>query len=194
MQNKQKPFFALKRKKFSFHFASFRFEAKMMTVFASFLFHFCIVSFLFCSRFLHFASMRSKQKNTFYALKRKNFASISLHFASKRKWRQILFLFRFVFSSFPFFSLYISTFCIDAKQAKKISLPFHFEAKMTAHPYSNPGLLFSQVHYDWATATIEPPVLLSHRSSLHAVLVLKADFSTDTNFSGLCKAGIMMSS
>jgi hypothetical protein len=52
-------FFASKRKKFRFWFASFRFEEKMMAVFASF---FRFVSFALRFRFPHFTLMRNKRK------------------------------------------------------------------------------------------------------------------------------------
>ncbi len=77
----------------------------------------------------------------------KNFASVSLHFASKQKLRQFRFFFVSFSLCFIFVSLQISTFRIDAKQAKNSLFfaskrkkfrfrfaSFLFEAKMTAHP------------------------------------------------------------
>jgi hypothetical protein len=62
LQMRKNTFFASKRKKFRFRFASFCFEAKMMAVFALFSFCFHFISFLFRLRFLCFASMRNKRK------------------------------------------------------------------------------------------------------------------------------------
>ncbi len=79
----------------------------------------------------------------------KKFASVSLHFASKRKLRQFRFFFVSFSLCFIFVSLQISTFRIDAKQVKKWLFfaskrkkfrfrfaSFCFEAKMTVHPSS----------------------------------------------------------
>ncbi len=75
---------------FCFLFTSFRFEAKMMAVFCFFSFCFRFFPFSFRFRFLRFASMRNKRKKHFFRIEAKNFASVSLHFASKRKWRRTL--------------------------------------------------------------------------------------------------------
>jgi hypothetical protein len=71
---------------FRFRFASFCFEAKMMAVFCFFF-----VLFLLCSIFvsLQISTFRINAKQAKKALfshqSEKNFASVSLHFASKRK-------------------------------------------------------------------------------------------------------------
>ncbi len=95
--------------------------------------------FVFFASF-HFHTLFSHQSE-------KNFGSVSLHFASKRKLRQFRFFFVSFSLCFIFVSLQISTFRIDAKQAKKSLFfaskrkkfrfrfaSFRFEAKMTAHP------------------------------------------------------------
>jgi hypothetical protein len=62
------------------------------------------------------------------------FASFSLHFASKRKLWQFFAFFRFFSLLSIFVSLQISTFRIDAKQAKK-ALFFRIEAKKISLPF-----------------------------------------------------------
>ncbi len=69
-------------------------------------------SLLFC----FFASFSFSY--TFSHRSEKNFASVSLHFASKRKLRQFRFFFVSFLLCFIFVSLQISTFRIDAKQVK----------------------------------------------------------------------------
>jgi hypothetical protein len=82
-KNKRKTLFSHRSEKI---LHPFRFEAKLMAVFASFSFCFRFVPILFRFRFLRFASMRNKRKKNFFSHRSEtNFASVSLHFASKRK-------------------------------------------------------------------------------------------------------------
>jgi hypothetical protein len=138
--------------------AYFRFVS-LPKIFVSLLFCFVFASFHFRfasdaktsekTLFLHRSEKNFASVSHHFASKRKLwqfFASASLHFASKRKLWQFSLLFRFVFASFHFVSLQISTFRIDSKQAKKHFFgieakkfrfrfaSLRFEAKMTAHP------------------------------------------------------------
>ncbi len=76
---------------FSFRFALFRFEAKMIAIF-SLLFRFVFASFhfRFVSDFYGSHRCEISEKSTFSHRSEKNFASVSLHFASKRKWQRTL--------------------------------------------------------------------------------------------------------
>ncbi len=65
----------------------FCFEAKMMAVFRFFFILFLLRSIFVSLQILRFASMRNKQNKH---RSEKKFASVSLHFASKRKWRRTL--------------------------------------------------------------------------------------------------------
>ncbi len=106
------------------------------------LYPFSLWSFRFF--FVFFASFNFH--TLFMHRSEKKFASVSLHFASNRKWRRFRFFFVSFSLCFIFVSLQISTFRIDAKQAKKTLFfalkqkkfrfrfaSFHFEAKMTVH-------------------------------------------------------------
>jgi hypothetical protein len=67
---------------------------------------FCFFLILFSLNFIFVSlQMRKQAKKYFFRIKAKNFISISLHFASKRKLRQFLLLICFVFVSFHFISL-----------------------------------------------------------------------------------------
>ncbi len=87
-------FISLRSEKDGSFLLSFRFTSLRRENDGSFLlFSFCFlsVSFSFRFRFLRFASMRNKRKKHFFSHRsEKNFASVSLHFASKRKWRRTL--------------------------------------------------------------------------------------------------------
>jgi hypothetical protein len=71
---------------FRFRFASFRFEAKIMAVFRFFFALFSLRS-IFVSFQISLFRIEAKQgkKAIFFASKQKNFSSVSLHFALKRK-------------------------------------------------------------------------------------------------------------
>jgi hypothetical protein len=84
---------------------------------------------VFASFHFRFASdaKTSKQALFSHIEAKKNFSSVSLHFASKRKRWQFLLLFVLFLLRFIFVLRQISTFCIKAKQVKKaktFSLPF----------------------------------------------------------------------
>ncbi len=83
-------FSASKKKKFCFLFASFCFEAKMTAVLLLFCFVFALFHFLFASDFYVLHPCETSENTLFSHQSKKNFASVSLHFASKWKWRRTL--------------------------------------------------------------------------------------------------------
>ncbi len=76
---------------FRFRFASFCFKAKMMAIFRFFFVLFSLRS-IFVSLQISMFCIDAKQAKKHFFLHRseKNFASVSLHFASKRKWRRTI--------------------------------------------------------------------------------------------------------
>ncbi len=93
-----------------FPFASFRFSFVM----------FCFISFSFRFR------CENKRKNTFFASKQKNFASVSLYFALKRN---MMAVFRFRFASFHFEAKIMAVFRFTSLRSENdgsFSLLFRF--------------------------------------------------------------------
>jgi hypothetical protein len=73
--------------------ASFRFKAKMMAVFCFFFVLFSLRSIFVSLQISTFRiDVKQVKKALFSHRSQKNFASVSLHFASKRKWRRTLIL------------------------------------------------------------------------------------------------------
>jgi hypothetical protein len=80
-------FFASKRIKFRFRFASFRFEVKILAVFRFFFVLFSLRSIFVSLQISKFRIDGNKRKKALFL----DFVSVSLHFASKRKWRRTLY-------------------------------------------------------------------------------------------------------
>ncbi len=92
---KQKTLFRIKEKNISlpFCFISFHFTSKRKWWKFSILFRFVVTlfHFRFASNIYLSHRCETSEKKLFFASKRKkNFASVSLHFASKRKWQRTL--------------------------------------------------------------------------------------------------------
>jgi hypothetical protein len=76
--------------------------------------------------------MQKQAKNTFFASKQKNSASVSLHFASKQKgWQFSLLSFLFL-PHFFIISLQISTSRINAKTSEKNTFSHQSEKKFAS--------------------------------------------------------------
>jgi hypothetical protein len=100
--------------------------------FASFSFCFCFISYSFCFR------CENKRKYTFFASKRKNYASVSLYFASKQKWWQFFLQFRVISVLSKNDSSFLLLFRFILLQSENYGsfcfrfASFRFEAKMMA--------------------------------------------------------------
>ncbi len=85
-ENKQKTLFSHRSKKFCFRFSSFCFEWKWWQFLLLFCFVFASFHFSFASDFYVSHRCETSEKHR----SEKNFVSVSLHFASIRKWRPTL--------------------------------------------------------------------------------------------------------
>jgi hypothetical protein len=86
MRKKQKTLFRIETKKFNFRFPSFRFKAKTMAVFCFFFVLFLLRSILISLQISMFhIGAKQGEKTLFSHQSEKNFASVSLHFASQQK-------------------------------------------------------------------------------------------------------------
>jgi hypothetical protein len=103
-----------------------------------------LLCFVFASFHSCFASDAKTSKKHFFRIEAKNFVSVSLHFALSENDGSFCFFFVLFSLHFILVSLQISTFRIDAKQAKnieakKISFPFPFISLR----FENDGPLYS---------------------------------------------------